>query len=73
MRYLLPFAAAFGFAQAQKCNADNCARAVTGTVNGLPVQSAAKRDCESFFRTTISPAMVGLTRYNVSTLSTKYA
>jgi len=43
-----------------KCNADNCARAVTGTNNGLAFQTAAKKDCESFFRSTVYPATVSV-------------
>jgi hypothetical protein len=40
------------------CNADNCARAVTGTDQGLQVQSSHKQDCSSFFRRTSTPTPV---------------
>ena len=56
MRVLIILAAAIGVVNAAACNADNCARSVTGTARGLPAQSSAKKDCESFFRTTLYPA-----------------
>ncbi|MCJ1402848.1 hypothetical protein MMC11_006069 [Xylographa trunciseda] len=34
---------------------DNCARAVTGTVNGLAAQSSHRQDCSSFFDVTVTP------------------
>lgn len=37
------------------CNADNCARAVTGTREGLPPISSRKADCSSFMRATVTP------------------
>ncbi|PON22964.1 hypothetical protein TGAM01_v208219 [Trichoderma gamsii] len=37
------------------CNADNCARAVTGTRDGLPPISSRKADCSSFMRATVTP------------------
>ncbi|MCJ1462587.1 hypothetical protein MMC07_001189 [Pseudocyphellaria aurata] len=47
--------AVFG-ASTTTCNADNCARAVTGTRYPAPIQSDHKADCSSFLRTTITPA-----------------
>ncbi|MCJ1417066.1 hypothetical protein MMC32_003405 [Xylographa parallela] len=40
---------------ATTCSADNCARAVTGTANGLAAQSSHKQDCSSFFDVTVTP------------------
>ncbi|KAL7926366.1 hypothetical protein ACQKWADRAFT_280108 [Trichoderma austrokoningii] len=37
------------------CNADNCARAVTGTREGLLPISSRKADCSSFMRATVTP------------------
>lgn len=37
------------------CNADNCARAITGTREGLPPISSRKADCSSFMRATVTP------------------
>ncbi|MCJ1322795.1 hypothetical protein MMC15_008145 [Xylographa vitiligo] len=34
-------------------SADNCARAVTGTANGLAAQSSHRQDCSSFFDTVV--------------------
>lgn len=45
------------------CNADNCARAVTGTQKGLAFQSTAKADCSSFFKATVFPTTVTKTEY----------
>ncbi|MCJ1287361.1 hypothetical protein MMC26_006710 [Xylographa opegraphella] len=47
---------------AASCNADNCARAVTGTTNGLAVQSSHKQDCSSFFAVTVTPATSTITQ-----------
>ncbi|KAF8865594.1 hypothetical protein BDZ45DRAFT_736163 [Acephala macrosclerotiorum] len=38
------------------CNADNCARAVTGTRYALDVQASHTADCSSFMMETITPA-----------------
>ena len=38
------------------CNADNCARAVTGTAGSNPNQSSRLADCSSFMRVTVTPA-----------------
>jgi hypothetical protein len=38
------------------CHADNCARAVSGTYQGL--QSSHKQDCSSYFKATVYPATV---------------
>ncbi|PVH73716.1 hypothetical protein DL98DRAFT_44338 [Cadophora sp. DSE1049] len=46
-----------------KCNADNCARAVTGTAKGLPAQSARSADCASFFQYTYVPPTFTRTVY----------
>ncbi|KAK8068826.1 Phospholipase A2 [Apiospora phragmitis] len=37
------------------CNADNCARAVTGTRRGPASISAFKQDCTSFMSATVTP------------------
>lgn len=37
------------------CNADNCARAITGTRKGSAFTSQAKADCSSFMLATITP------------------
>ncbi|KAK6342052.1 hypothetical protein TWF730_001534 [Orbilia blumenaviensis] len=53
----LVFAAAASVVHATsstKCNADNCARAVTGTAVKLALESR-RADCSSFFRTTVTP------------------
>jgi len=42
------------------CNADNCARAVTGT-NALPALSIRQADCSSFQLTTVTPSAVTVT------------
>lgn len=49
--------AAFGFALNQRaaCNADNCARAVTGTAFGAAASSSHMAQCSSYFSTTIVP------------------
>lgn len=57
MKLFLLFSSAFALVHG-RCDSDNCARAVTGTIRGLAAQSSVKKDCESFFRTTISPATV---------------
>jgi len=46
------------WAAASGCDADNCARAVTGTAHGLAFQSSARADCSSFFQATVYPAPV---------------
>jgi hypothetical protein len=38
-----------------KCNADNCARAVTGTRFPTPVIAQHKADCTSFMKVTKDP------------------
>jgi hypothetical protein len=58
LSFLLPLVIANGaFSTAvlerRACNADNCARAVTGT-NGLPL-SIKSSDCASFFAVTVTP------------------
>lgn len=37
------------------CNADNCARAVTGTREGLLPTSSRSADCSSFMLATVTP------------------
>ncbi|KAF9877146.1 hypothetical protein CkaCkLH20_05412 [Colletotrichum karsti] len=49
--YIAAAAAAFGLADAQ-CNANNCARAVTGTRHGPATQALRRADCSSYQRTT---------------------
>ncbi|KAK7942503.1 uncharacterized protein PG986_011616 [Apiospora aurea] len=39
------------------CNADNCARAVTGTRRGPESMSSFRQDCTSFLSTTVTPPM----------------
>lgn len=40
-----------------ECNADNCARAVTGTRSGkLPDETSRIADCSSFMLITVTPA-----------------
>ncbi|KAK8084419.1 hypothetical protein PG997_005690 [Apiospora hydei] len=39
------------------CNADNCARAVTGTRRGPESMSSFRQDCTSFMSTTVTPPM----------------
>jgi hypothetical protein len=58
MKLFIVLAGVVGVVNAAACNADNCARAVTGTIRGPAAQSSAKKDCESFFRTTLSPTTV---------------
>ncbi|KAF6808802.1 hypothetical protein CPLU01_15607 [Colletotrichum plurivorum] len=55
--YLATAAAAFGIVDAQ-CNANNCARAVTGTRHGPVTQSSRRADCSSYQRTTVTLASV---------------
>ncbi|KAL6693311.1 hypothetical protein J3F84DRAFT_350715 [Trichoderma pleuroticola] len=38
------------------CNADNCARAVTGTRDGLLPITSRQADCSSFMQATVTPA-----------------
>jgi hypothetical protein len=40
------------------CNADDCARAVTGTVFGPEGMKKHQMDCSSFFETTVLPVAV---------------
>ncbi|KAH8756864.1 hypothetical protein BGZ57DRAFT_909083 [Hyaloscypha finlandica] len=49
--------------QKRGCNADNCARAVTGTRYALDVQASHMADCTSFFIKTITPATPKSTVY----------
>ncbi|KAK1613479.1 hypothetical protein BDP81DRAFT_401268 [Colletotrichum phormii] len=51
--YFVIVAATFGLAEAQ-CNANNCARAVTGTRLGPATQAVRRADCSSYQRTTIT-------------------
>ncbi|KAB5566245.1 hypothetical protein GE09DRAFT_1106038 [Coniochaeta sp. 2T2.1] len=40
-----------------QCNANNCARAVTGTRSGkMPAVSSRQADCSSFMKVTVTPA-----------------
>ncbi|KAK7932579.1 hypothetical protein PG985_003291 [Apiospora marii] len=55
---LLPLAlaaAAFEPRNNKGCNADNCARAVTGTRLGSASVSAFRQDCTSFMSATVTP------------------
>ncbi|MCJ1436180.1 hypothetical protein MMC27_005558 [Xylographa pallens] len=51
----LAFLQWLSYCVATSCSADNCARAVTGTANGLAAQSSHKQDCSSFFDVTVTP------------------
>lgn len=42
--------------QRRGCNADNCARAVTGTRYAADVQASHRADCSSFMSVTVTPA-----------------
>ena len=44
--------------QRAACDADNCARAVTGTQAGPSQVTKARSDCSSFLRDTVTPAAV---------------
>ena len=44
--------------QRAACNADNCARAVTGTQAGPSQVTKARADCSSFLLDTVTPAAV---------------
>ncbi|KAL7794241.1 hypothetical protein V8C37DRAFT_401541 [Trichoderma ceciliae] len=43
------------------CNADNCARAVTGTRPGLLPITSRQSDCSSFMRATVTPEAITTT------------
>lgn len=45
------------FVVAQRCNADNCARRVTGTFRaaGVPDVTSRGSDCSSYMQTTVIP------------------
>jgi len=58
--YLLATAAGSLSAAANKCNADNCARAVTGTFNRL--QTASVAACSSYQQCTVTPAISTVTQ-----------
>ncbi|KAI9167872.1 hypothetical protein HJFPF1_04012 [Paramyrothecium foliicola] len=49
-----------------KCNADNCARAVTGTFRGL--QATRLVDCQAFMQCTVTPVPVTITETATSTV-----
>ncbi|PMD59569.1 uncharacterized protein K444DRAFT_663657 [Hyaloscypha bicolor E] len=63
--YFLSLAACSSASIFQKrgCNADNCARAVTGTRYAPDVQASHMADCTSFFIKTITPATPTSTVY----------
>jgi hypothetical protein len=50
---LSPLVAAEAASKSGECNADNCARAVTGTRRGDPHIPSARADCSSFLATTV--------------------
>ncbi|EPE25686.1 hypothetical protein GLAREA_01598 [Glarea lozoyensis ATCC 20868] len=57
MQFLLPVTLSLaGIAIATSCNADNCARAVTGTAKGAAQVASAKADCAAFLATTVTPS-----------------
>lgn len=45
-----------GFLNKRACNADNCARAVTGTRFAASIQALHTADCSSFMIVTVTPA-----------------
>jgi len=45
-----------GLLDRRACNADNCARAVTGTRFAASIQAQHTADCSSFMLATITPA-----------------
>lgn len=60
MMKLLSFILALAMAQGvlSECNADNCARAVTGTRSGkVPDVTSRMEDCSSFMQVTVTPAV----------------
>jgi hypothetical protein len=67
---LLTFIQGAAFAAAASCNADNCARAVTGTVYGAATSAAHRADCSSFFMVTITPATSTITITNTVSTTT---
>ncbi|KAG4418276.1 hypothetical protein IFR04_008552 [Cadophora malorum] len=61
---LLSFILALALAQGalSACNANNCARAVTGTrIGKIPDQTSRMRDCSSFMLVTVTPATSTIT------------
>jgi len=51
---------------AGKCNADNCARAVTGTRRGTAFPASAQADCSIFLlQTEIGPTVYVLVIYSI--------
>ncbi|KAK1659739.1 hypothetical protein BDP55DRAFT_678925 [Colletotrichum godetiae] len=57
MKYIpIAIVGLLSFVNAQRCNNDNCARAVTGTRAGIPVDISSRRsDCSSYMQTTVIP------------------
>lgn len=51
---LIHSALSSGLLERAACNADNCARAVTGT-NAKPAMSIRQTDCSNFMTATITP------------------
>jgi hypothetical protein len=58
---LSPLVAAEAASKSGECNADNCARAVTGTRRGDPHIPSARADCSSFLATTVLADAVTIT------------
>ncbi|KAH7324287.1 hypothetical protein B0I35DRAFT_475546 [Stachybotrys elegans] len=52
--------------EVKKCNADNCARAVTGTFRGL--QATRLADCSAFMQCTVTPVPITQTTHITETL-----
>ena len=60
---LLALGQGIAFAHAASCNADNCARAVTGLQRGSAAYATAQADCASFFQATATPCTSTSTVY----------
>src|SRR5438874_2108188 len=57
--------------EATGCNADNCARAITGTAKGSAYYTSAKTACSNFMKATVYPATVTRTASRTIFPSTK--
>jgi len=58
LTFISTFSTFLATTSAQACNADNCARAVSGTRFGAAFISTARADCSSFQRVTVTPKTV---------------
>ncbi|EPE24798.1 hypothetical protein GLAREA_11379 [Glarea lozoyensis ATCC 20868] len=55
---IVAFSSLLGAISVQACNADNCARAVSGTRAGAAFSITARADCSSFQKVTVTPIPV---------------